>query len=149
MKPVMQTVFATEEKPKQGDCFRACIASLLELAIDDVPDFCAEPGNWEDRLHAWLGDRGLATVEINFGVGQTVYPVTDGTVCIVSGTTARHPTRLHSIIGRVTWDENRQPIGAARPFLVFEFLHDPHPDGSFLQTCETANFIFAKDPMKS
>lgn len=148
MKPVFQTVFATEEHPKQGDCFRACIASILELPIDAVPDFCAIPHDWENNFHEWLSAHGLATVEVNLGQGQIVYPVTDGTICIVSGTTKRHPTRLHSVIGRVTWDQDKQPSGAARPFLVFEFLHDPFPDGGFLLTCKTVNFIMGKDPVQ-
>lgn len=141
----MQTIFATEENPKQGDCFRACVASILELPIEDVPDFCASPRDWEERLHGWLSERGLATVEVNVGAGQVVYPVTEGTICIVSGTTDRHPTRLHAVVGRVTWDDGKAG-GMARPFLAFEFLHDPFPGGKFLQVCKTVQFILLKDP---
>lgn len=36
MKPAMQTKFGEYE----GDCFAACIASLFELPIEDVPDLC-------------------------------------------------------------------------------------------------------------
>ncbi len=35
MKPVYQTQYSKDEE--NGDCFRACLASLLECPIDDFP----------------------------------------------------------------------------------------------------------------
>lgn len=39
MKPVMQTRFG-----KAGNCLQACIASLVEKPLEDVPDFAHMPG---------------------------------------------------------------------------------------------------------
>lgn len=41
-----------------GDCFRACVASILELDIETVPHFhsdgCQDDGEITDRLNDWL-----------------------------------------------------------------------------------------------
>ena len=47
MIPVMQTFTHGE----RGDCLRACVASLLELPIEDVPNFAAIPGDGK-----WFND---------------------------------------------------------------------------------------------
>jgi hypothetical protein len=36
--------------PQRGDCFRACVASILELAYEDVPDL----GGYTANLATWL-----------------------------------------------------------------------------------------------
>lgn len=41
MKPVNQTQF----KPPDGDCLSACIASILELPLNKVPNYIAYD-NW-------------------------------------------------------------------------------------------------------
>lgn len=59
MTPVDQTTFGNPG----GNCFSACVASLLGLAIEDVPYFMGEPDElghlWTGRLDAWLEPRGL------------------------------------------------------------------------------------------
>jgi len=47
----MQTKYGED-----GNCFAACVASLLEVSIDEVP-WLKEPENWEDyslRLNNYL-----------------------------------------------------------------------------------------------
>lgn len=39
------------------DCFRCCVASVLDLAYEDVPD--AKYGTWLEDLRAWAAGRGL------------------------------------------------------------------------------------------
>ena len=50
------------------DCFRACLASLLELPIDEVPHFVRKYGNrkvgWVTYLRNWLAKRGLTVIII-------------------------------------------------------------------------------------
>lgn len=64
MKPVDQTTFGHPG----GNCYSACVASLLELPIEDVPYFMGEPANeWSKRLDEWLAPRGFYALhyEIN------------------------------------------------------------------------------------
>lgn len=45
-----------------GDCFRVCVASVLDLPAEDVPHFCdggVEAEVVHDRLTAFLRPRGL------------------------------------------------------------------------------------------
>lgn len=50
MKPVYQTIITK----KDGDCTRACIASLLELPIDAVPHFMRFGNKWFEVLRYFL-----------------------------------------------------------------------------------------------
>ena len=51
-----------------GDCLRACIASLLELSIDDVPHFARDSyPDWEKtnkQLNKWLAERELVMIDL-------------------------------------------------------------------------------------
>jgi hypothetical protein len=51
MKPVYQTIFGP-----QGNCLSACLASLLEIDLGDVPD---EVVRTTPGLKAWLRSRDL------------------------------------------------------------------------------------------
>lgn len=52
MRPVDQTTYGSHD----GNCLSACLASILEVPIDDVPLFLG--AYWDDFL-PWLKDRGL------------------------------------------------------------------------------------------
>ena len=66
MIPVTQTkVVVTNskgEKVVNGNCFAACIASLLELPITEVPNvevfFHMETGYWQDVMDTFLESKG-------------------------------------------------------------------------------------------
>ena len=63
MKPVFQTRYGKDE----GNCYQACLASIMEMELDEVPDFCnlyPERGHWQLEANIWLRQFGLATVTI-------------------------------------------------------------------------------------
>lgn len=84
MKPVdSQIKEHTGNAGEIGDCHRACIASLLELPIEDVPHFYdVDDGAYknehtkqaEEYQTRWLAERGLAFVELPF-LGDTLEAV--------------------------------------------------------------------------
>jgi hypothetical protein len=84
MKPVMQTKFGED-----GNCFAACVASILEVSIDEVP-WLKEPENWEDyslRLNNYLKEKhNLKLFAFEYDLVTNHYPdiLTDG-FYIVSG----------------------------------------------------------------
>ena len=43
MKPVMQKNMHNPEKGIIGDCYRACLCSLLEVSDENVPNFVEDP----------------------------------------------------------------------------------------------------------
>lgn len=59
MKPVEQTIL----HPPEGDCFRACVASILERPIEEVPNPHAPEEHWWNAWHEWLLPQGLQFVE--------------------------------------------------------------------------------------
>jgi len=73
MKPVYQTRFGKRESEdtKGGNCFQAALASLLELPLKRVPDFCniypLEGREWYDRYIEWLRRRGLSVITLRIG----------------------------------------------------------------------------------
>jgi hypothetical protein len=58
MIEVEQTIFTIPG----GDCFAACVASILELPINAVPNFPSEDGDetWWHSWQEWLKPRNLA-----------------------------------------------------------------------------------------
>lgn len=75
MKPVNQ--ISPHDPPNSwGDCTRACVASIFELAAENVPHF-AELGNcpaledgtrpWWNNLIAWLNVRGYSAIQFEIG----------------------------------------------------------------------------------
>ncbi len=52
MRPVDQTTYG----PYDGNCFSACLASILEIPIDEVPLFL---GAYWDGFLPWLREHGL------------------------------------------------------------------------------------------
>lgn len=130
MKPVLQT--DTSEK---GNCFQACVASLFEMPLDDVPNFCSLRPDWWGQFQKWLDDRGMVAIEIT--LNPSVLSVCEGAWCILSGPSPRGE-RLHSVIGR--WYRGQSGC---------ELIHDPHPDGKFFDGCEPLQALFfaVADPL--
>ena len=57
------------EQKKSDDCFSACLASILELSLDDVPNFAVDHEDWLGALTAWLAPMNLGAVFIEFNEG--------------------------------------------------------------------------------
>ena len=64
MTPVYQTKFGGADAPEseQGDCMRACLASIFEIPLEDAPDFVGHiaGGGWFFILQKWLNARNLS-----------------------------------------------------------------------------------------
>lgn len=53
MIPIKQTVLG-----RGGNCFAACIASIMELELENVPNFCTNE-NWREETNKWLSTFGF------------------------------------------------------------------------------------------
>jgi hypothetical protein len=100
-----------------GDCFSACVACILDLPQDVVPLFCAWEGHWFWQFQEWLEMFHLTAIELNMQQ-RCMCPVTPGVPCILTGKSPRG-SWLHAVVA--TTDRGG-----------FNFYHDPHPDGNFL-----------------
>ncbi len=89
MKPTLQTTFGNE-----GNCLCACIASLLEIPIDSIPN--PKCHDWQNEINKWLianHDVYLLTARINgvlpmifkkglvIGVGKTPSGLDHAVIC--------------------------------------------------------------------
>jgi hypothetical protein len=117
MKPVDQTIFGAPE----GNCLPACIASLLELSIDDVPHFGAD--NWLDTLTRWLAPRGF-------------YPI-----CATLPTDWR-PAGLYILAGKSPRGDFLHAVVARGD----EIVHDPHPSRAGVLSRHDATLLVPLDP---
>jgi hypothetical protein len=63
---------------EEGDCWRACIASVLNMPIGDVPNFCDvvkhDPDHMElyRETRRWLAERGLGLFQTYCSAGWTL-----------------------------------------------------------------------------
>jgi len=139
---VKQTKFG----PVEGNCFAACIASLLEVPIEEVTidpraDF------WWQTLQDYLKIKNLFFLEVRIDVAIN-YPLyeMDGILCVMSGKSPRkfagHEGTNHAIVGKIESTAD-QPV-------KFTFIHDPHPDNTFILDGSLwgLGFIMKLDPAK-
>jgi hypothetical protein len=125
MKPVDQTTFGFPG----GNCFSACVASLLELSIDDVP-YLMDDDEWYLHFRRWLAPRGFYPLCFVLDGGWTP----DG-LHILSGKSPRDPDNqkaLHSVVARGS-----------------EIAHDPHPSRAGLLRRDDVVVLIPLDPMRS
>jgi len=122
MKKVDQIVF---EKGK-GDCLRACLATILEFDINEMPNFWERTQNGEkffNLVDNWLIKHfslKLLTVRIS---EEEINSYTENVLCIAVGKSSR------GVNHAVVWFDN-------------EIFHDPHPSKSGLVSNIPDYFIF-------
>lgn len=124
-----------------GDCFRACLASLLHCDLEEVPPLeeinTKKQGErysqWYLALQNWLKRKyGLFFLEILLPKEQAFFPQPHGPYCILMGQTVQG--FKHAVVGKVLHDE----------FLV---LHNPSPRAEILSV-ESIAFLVPLNPAK-
>lgn len=103
MKPVDQQFLHNPEKGIVGDCFRACIASVLELPIEAVPHFALLGNRWSIVATTFCD---ALSRDLNWSGGEPP----ENIFAIVTVQSPRNKNVLHSVI-----------------YHGGEMVHDPHP----------------------
>ncbi len=142
MKPVKQTKFG----PVEGNCFAACLASLLEVEIDTV-EIDMSANKWFDSVQEWLKPRNLFFLEVRIDVAVK-YPfyAMNGIYCIMSGKSPRvfdgHPETNHCVVGMIN--------SLTGGLVSHDMIHDPHPDNTYIRdgTLWGLGFLCKLDPSK-
>ena len=148
MTPVFQRII----DPEHGDCQRAAVASVLDLAYEDVPDLS---GNRQGFAFCdWLGARGLCAIHLEqhrlkphshpemlhdrlWDVREMVrYDYAAGAVAIASVPSQRFPGGWHAIVVRFA----PQPEG----YVEVGCVHDPNPGNApyDMRTTEIRHLTF-------
>jgi hypothetical protein len=125
MKPIFQTRFGGPNDPveKQGNCFAACVASLLNIPLKDADTYLeglATPGavetGWWRAFVAWCGERDLVPLYLTLGDKATPEQCAYGKPGLRYIACGQSPRGLgHSVV-----------------YLDGELEHDPHPQGGGL-----------------
>jgi hypothetical protein len=115
----MSGVRQTDFTPTKGNALQACIATILHVDLDSVPNFIALPGpDIYQHVREFLARHGLGFIKIMLDE-QGQMPFYPGDVkCLVAG---------------------QSPRGSHRHVVVAEFkqgklihVFDPHPSDEFL-----------------
>jgi hypothetical protein len=138
MKPVFQAVI----HPERGDCFAACVASILELTLAEVPNFRAQHRNMIIPIQTWLRGRGLCYFELDKWAGRATWPyLADGLHCLLTVPSQSFPGTQHCVVGRWSRDAQSGAVGAA-------IVHDPNPRNReySASTADRVGFLLAIHP---
>jgi hypothetical protein len=104
MIPIDMTQLHDEEKGIMGDCWRCCIASILELPAGEVPHFVELYGNrYLTKTRKWLEERGFWLVDTAYHCDYPGY-------LMGSGPSPRDRDLFHVVVWRLSG-----------------MVHDPHP----------------------
>lgn len=124
MKPVMQEIV----DQGKGDCFSACLASILEVPLNSVPKFLRDnpaPADMMPPVREWIAKNfGLSLVTIQMedrndfiGTDIRIIGALPETPCIAGGTSPNYPDTNHAVVGTIDGLGN------------FTMTHDPSPSG--------------------
>lgn len=145
MKPVFQEII----DQGTGDCFSACLASLLELPIGEVPKFnrdAVQSGSTHPILDAetakmvWLAARGISLLRLPEDDVRD-WRSLPGQYCILSMPSQRFPGGQHAVIGQY------QSVNEHEVRLVV--VHDPNPGNAPYPpevVPSMVNFLLHKSP---
>lgn len=121
MLPVDQTTHG----PNDGNCFSACIASILEIPIQSVPRFV----NVTPDLLRWLAGRGLsATLYYSDEYVPPGY-------AIAAGPSKRFAGRMHACVafdGIVVHDPHFSREGLPFGIVDYVVIHGPSGEATWL-----------------
>lgn len=126
MIPVKQTILSSEDGTVKGNCMSACLASILELDINDVPHFAdMHVDEWGIKFHEFLYQHNCRMYGTIHNIDELkTYPGIDGYVLVCGPSYRIHVKNGHSVIYRYG-----------------EFVFDPHPSNEGLKEFEYAYMI--------
>ncbi len=124
MKPVEQTKMT----PPNRDCFAACVASILELPLNEVPNYSQE-GEWWVEWSKWLSPRGLYFLKFSDKGGKG----------------EEYLQGFHIITGKsYSGDWNHSVVGYGGVI-----VHDPNPKQGGIRSHQWYGVFVALDPAKA
>lgn len=115
MIPVDQTILHSDEPGSiPGNCFQACVASIFELPLEEVPHFVGDRGDeWYMGFADWLAEKyNMEPVVIPTGSNATFWA---HGFYIATGESPRDHELSHACV-----------------YQDVELVHDPHPDNTGL-----------------
>lgn len=130
-KPVEQAILHDPDNGKYGDCYPACIASVLGIGLDEIPHFYDADRRLKDAqemIDDFFKGRGLSVCTISFGKAK---------VRDVLGYCGLHLSNTLYVMsaGSPRFSETEDGNLISRHAVVGcggHLIHDPHPDKTFV-----------------
>lgn len=134
MIPVDQSIMHDPDNKRYGDCWRACVASVLELSLENVPHFAGNGGEnsfdpTKDYLR-FMAKHGFLVMSIHMPVGK------NGLVSHPVPVEDEHP--YYFIIGKSPRCKDDHVCVGYQQGL----LHDPHPGKTGLDSISVFEILF-------
>lgn len=108
----------------RGNALQAVVASIFGLQLSRVPNFIETSEGYEAAIKRFCKNGGIDCTKITLpGSDDSILERYDGNLCILRGKSPR------GAFGHV--------VVARRVGTGFEMMHDPHPEGTFLDVEET------------
>lgn len=131
----MKKFYQSESYP-YGDCFRTCIASILEVdKLEDVPNFMRDGEElFEEHLKKWLNDNDYMIIEYKIHGASVLDRVNfDGALCIL-GCSHKDSGIGHSCVGRIRFEDDSK--------VFYDGIHNPIKNNYFSNlTITSASFL--------
>ena len=127
MKPVNQTILNSEN----GDCMRACVASVLEWPLNSVPNFMEDgPDHFNDRLDEWAGKHGITILDVRIEDEAAFLRAFRNTYLIAFGQSPRFDCN-HAVVYKGN-----------------KMVHDPHPSKEGIKDLQGVSLFVISDYRK-
>ena len=137
MKPVHQTRLG-----KNGNCFAACLASIMEVPLEAVPDAMDDLDSggycWLKTYNAWLAET-FSLYLLNIA---RVNDLPGGAVCMASHMAEQ---AAYHLIG------GKSERGMMHSVVAFQgnVVHDPNPDSTGLKSVVDYGFFMSLNPART
>ncbi len=142
MTPVFQSIVDSA----RGDCFSACIASILDLPLAAVPSFCAEainagrPGTAWANITRWLQSRGFGMVVVHPKALHDRRGLV-GLRAICRVPSQGFPDTTHAVVG--SWRFHDPAACTVGDWVEWFIEHDPNLNNApYPENVEAWDFVF-------
>jgi len=135
MIPVDQSIIHDPDNKRYGDCWRACVASVLEISLGKVPHFAGngkeDQGDPTKEYLRFMAKHGFLVMSMHMPVGK------NGLVNHPVPADDEHP--YYFIIGKSPRfkDVDHICVGYQQGL-----IHDPHPDKTGLDSISVFEILF-------
>lgn len=131
MIPIMQTRYGKDV----GNCFNACLASLLEIPLEEI-DFDLHDYFWQYEVNEHLKKYNVFYLQVKWG---TLSPVADNQYVIASG--KNRDGVYHAVIAKI-WNEDLT--------IRLEVVHDPNKNNDLdeIGEIESVGFLIPLNNMQ-
>jgi hypothetical protein len=127
----MRNKVSQSRRGERGNCFQACLASILGTELYDIPDFVNVPGsNWFNDAAEWLYD--------NVGVHIVCYAGRIDCPAYAIASYKQPNGRYHTVVIK-DWEIIHDPMGAPR--VTFNDIDVPTTEWYYLWFVDPLKYV--------